>query len=59
MNTSVAELSEKIAIQAARIASMYGGVDLSITPERFTVTRDDQDGSCPGAFGAATGTARQ
>jgi hypothetical protein len=37
MNTSIAELTKKIAAQAEQIPSMYGRVDFSITPERFTV----------------------
>jgi hypothetical protein len=36
MNT-IAELSDMIATQATEIPSVYGRVDFSITPERFTV----------------------
>jgi hypothetical protein len=42
MNTSIAELTKKIAAQAEQIPSMYGRVDFSITPERFTVQPGDQ-----------------
>jgi ER-bound oxygenase mpaB/B'/Rubber oxygenase, catalytic domain len=37
MATSLAELDSKIAAQAAQIPSMYGRIDFSVTPERFTV----------------------
>ena len=37
MNTPIAELTKKVAAQAEQIPSMYGHVDFSITPERFTV----------------------
>ena len=36
MSTPIAALSEKIAAQAVQIPSMYGRIDFSITPERFT-----------------------
>jgi len=36
MKTSIVELQEGIASQATRLPSMYGSVDFSITPERFT-----------------------
>jgi hypothetical protein len=42
MNTSIAELSGKIAAQAAQIPAMYGRVDFSIVPERFTVAPGDR-----------------
>jgi hypothetical protein len=42
MNTSIADLTGKIAAQAAQIPSMYGRIDFSITPERFTVAPDAQ-----------------
>jgi hypothetical protein len=42
MNTSITELREKIASQATQIPSMYGRVDFSITPERFTAEPDAQ-----------------
>jgi hypothetical protein len=37
MNTSITKLSAMLATEAAQIPSMYGRVDFSITPERFTV----------------------
>src|SRR5271154_5517336 len=37
MNASIAELTDMIATQATEIPSVYGRVDFSITPERFTV----------------------
>lgn len=42
MNTPIAELSKKVAAQAAAIPSMYGSVDFSITPERFTAESGHQ-----------------
>lgn len=36
MSLSIAQLEESIAAQGAQIPSMYGRVDLAITPERFT-----------------------
>jgi hypothetical protein len=36
MIPSIAELTEKVASQAALIPAIYGRVDFSITPERFT-----------------------
>jgi hypothetical protein len=42
MTTSITELDSKIAAQAAQIPSMYGRIDLSATPERFTVALGDQ-----------------
>lgn len=42
MNTSIAELTEQVAAQAALIPSMYGRVDFSITPERFATAPGDQ-----------------
>jgi hypothetical protein len=47
MNTSIAELTENIATQAARIPTMYGRVDFSITPERFTVEPDAETELAP------------
>src|ERR1700722_12594886 len=35
MNISNTELGKKIASQADELPTMYGGVDFSITPERF------------------------
>src|SRR6202451_3027706 len=40
MNTSITKLSAMLATEAAQIPSMYGRVDFSITPERFTVEPD-------------------
>src|SRR6202167_5813813 len=37
MNTPLADLTKKVAAQAEQIPCMYGRVDFSITPERFTV----------------------
>jgi hypothetical protein len=42
MNTSITELTKKIAAQATQLPKMYGGVDFSITPERFTTEPGDQ-----------------
>src|SRR5580658_1518916 len=36
MNTSTTYLSAMLAAEAAQVCSMYGRVDFSITPERFT-----------------------
>jgi hypothetical protein len=47
MNTSITELTGKIQAQAAQIPSMYGRVDFSITPERFTVEPGDQTELAP------------
>ena len=59
MNTSITELTEKVASQAAQIPSMYGRVDFSITPERFAVAARRPDRACSGVCAAAPGTARQ
>jgi hypothetical protein len=40
MNTSIPELTAMDAEQATQIPATYGGVDFSITPERFTVEPD-------------------
>jgi len=40
MNTSTTELPALLATEAAQIPSMYGRMDFSITPERFTVEPD-------------------
>src|SRR6202161_3733092 len=40
MHTSITKLSAMLATEAAQIPSMYGRVDFSITPERFTVEPD-------------------
>ncbi len=42
MTISIAELDGKIAAQAALIPSMYGGIDFSVMPERFTTAPDAQ-----------------
>jgi hypothetical protein len=42
MNTSIAKLDGNIAAQAAQIPSMYGRIDFSMTPDRFTVALGDQ-----------------
>jgi hypothetical protein len=47
MNTSITELSEKVAAQAAQIPSIYGRVDFSITPERYTVEPGDETELAP------------
>jgi hypothetical protein len=40
MNNPTTELPALLAIEGAQIPSMYGRMDLSITPERFTVESD-------------------
>lgn len=40
--TPIAALAETIASQAVQLPAMYGGVDFSITPERFTADADAQ-----------------
>ena len=47
MSTSIAELNEQIAAQAAQIPSIYGRVDFSITPERYAVEPGDQTELAP------------
>src|SRR6202044_3861259 len=42
MSTPIAELNQRVAAQAQQIPSMYGRVDFSATPERFTVQPGDQ-----------------
>jgi len=42
MNTPITKLSAMLATEAAQIPSMYGRVDFSITPERFTVEPDEE-----------------
>jgi hypothetical protein len=42
MRISMTDLAAKVASQAARIPSMYGRVDLSITPERFAAEPNAQ-----------------
>jgi hypothetical protein len=41
MSTSIAKLTATVAREVPEIPSMYGQVDLSITPERFTVVPGD------------------
>lgn len=41
MSPSITELIEKVSAQAVQIPSMYGRVDFSITPERFTLKPGD------------------
>src|SRR5580658_2636121 len=40
MNNATTELPALLATEAAQIPSMYGRMDFSITPERFTVEPD-------------------
>jgi len=47
MSTSIAELNESVASQAAKIPAMYGRVDFSITPERFAAEPDAQTELAP------------
>src|ERR1700691_1968639 len=47
MSTSIAELKESVARQAAEIPATYGRVDFSITPERFTAEPDAQTELAP------------
>jgi hypothetical protein len=47
MNTAMTEPNESIAAQAAQIPAMYGRVNFSITPERFTVEPDAQTELAP------------
>ena len=47
MNTPIADLDEKAAAQAAEIPTMYGRVDFSTTPERFTVAPGHQTDLAP------------
>jgi len=47
MSTSITELNDKIAAQAAQVPSIYGRVDFSITPERYTVEPGDQTELAP------------
>jgi hypothetical protein len=48
MNSSIPELAEAVAAQAAQIPAMYGLVDFSITPDRFTVGPADRTELAPG-----------
>ncbi len=47
MNASITQLAGKTASQASQIPSMYGRVDFSITPERFTAEPGDQTELAP------------
>src|SRR6202167_854581 len=47
MNTSITELTAADAGQATQIPAMYGRVDFSITPERFTVEPGDETELAP------------
>jgi hypothetical protein len=47
MSTSITELNDKIAAQAAQIPSIYGRVDFSITPERFAAELGDETELAP------------
>jgi hypothetical protein len=47
MNTSITKLNAAVASQATQIPSMYGRVDFSITPERFTVASGDETELAP------------
>jgi len=47
MTTSITELTATVASQAAQIPSMYGRVDFSVTPERFTVAPGDETEIAP------------
>src|SRR3984885_361750 len=46
-NTSITEQTATDASQAAQLPSMYGRVDFSITPERFTVAPGDETELAP------------
>ena len=47
MNAPIPELAEAVAAQAAQIPGMYGRVDFSCTPERFTVAPGDRTDLAP------------
>jgi hypothetical protein len=47
MSTPITELKAAVASQAAQIPSMYGSVDFSTTPERFTVALGDESELAP------------
>jgi hypothetical protein len=51
MHTSSTEFSEKITAQAREIPTMYGQLDLSITPERFAPEADDETELSPEFLG--------
>jgi hypothetical protein len=42
MNASITELTQRVTRQASEIPAMYGRVDFSLTPERFTTEIDEQ-----------------
>ncbi|MGB7435363.1 MAG: hypothetical protein WBW49_08070, partial [Candidatus Acidiferrum sp.] len=43
METPIAELSGTVSAQAEQIPSIYGQVDFSFTPERFTAEPGDEN----------------
>ena len=47
MNASITQMTALDASQAAQIPSMYGRVDFSITPERFTVAPGEETELAP------------
>ena len=47
MNTPITELSEQTAAQATELPAMYGRIDFSITPERFTIEPGDETELAP------------
>jgi hypothetical protein len=47
MSTSITELNQTVAAQAAQIPSIYGRVDFSITPERFAAEPGDETELAP------------
>jgi ER-bound oxygenase mpaB/B'/Rubber oxygenase, catalytic domain len=47
MDASITELARMVAAQAAQIPSIYGRVDFSIAPERYTVEPGDQSELAP------------
>src|ERR1700728_4652823 len=42
MNASITELTKEVSRQAGEIPTMYGRVDFSLTPERFTTEPGEQ-----------------
>jgi hypothetical protein len=47
MSTPITELKAAVASQAAQVPCMYGSVDFSTTPERFTVALGDESELAP------------
>jgi hypothetical protein len=47
MDTLITELTAAVGSQASQIPSMYGRVDFSLTPERFTVAPGDETELAP------------